>query len=110
MTTQTQCTPGEAVRMFAAQLLRGPGVSGSRMSRTAATGHWPEYLTEATCLGLFMLSACVFTAALLHPASPLRGALANDSLRRFLTGMAMGLTAIALIYSRLGKRSGAHMN
>jgi aquaporin Z len=31
-------------------------------------------------------------------------------LRRFLIGVAMGLTAITLIYSPLGKRSGAHLN
>ena len=80
------------------------------MSRNTTTGHWPEYLTEAACLGLFMLSACLFTVILQHPASPVRSALANDALRRFLTGLAMGLTAISLIYSRLGKRSGAHMN
>jgi len=31
-------------------------------------------------------------------------------LRRVLTGVAMGLTAIGIIYSPWGKRSGAHMN
>ena len=31
-------------------------------------------------------------------------------MRRGLIGVAMGLTAIALIYSPWGKRSGAHMN
>jgi aquaporin Z len=72
--------------------------------------HWPEYLMEAGCLGCFMLSACVVTAALEHPASPLRQALPDTVLRRGLTGLAMGLTAIALIYSPWGKRSGAHMN
>jgi aquaporin Z len=72
--------------------------------------HWPEYLMEAALLGLFMVSACLFTALLEHPASPAHQALPDPFLRRFLIGLAMGLTAIALIYSPWGKQSGAHMN
>jgi aquaporin Z len=72
--------------------------------------HWPEYLIEASLLGLFMVSACMFTALLEHPSSPVRQAIADGVVRRVLTGVAMGLTAIGLIYSPLGKRSGAHMN
>lgn len=72
--------------------------------------HWPEYALEALGLGLFMLSACAFTALLEHPASPARQALPDAFTRRALIGLAMGLTAVALIYSPLGKRSGAHLN
>lgn len=72
--------------------------------------HWPEYLIEAAGLGLFMVSACVFVALLEHPDSPLRQALEDPLLRRALIGLAMGLTAIAIIYSPWGKRSGAHLN
>jgi len=72
--------------------------------------HWPEYGLEALGLGLFMLSACIFTALLEHPASIVRQALPDPFVRRALIGIAMGLTAIALIYSPLGKRSGAHLN
>ena len=32
--------------------------------------HWPEYLIEGTCLGLFMISAFTFGTILEHPASP----------------------------------------
>src|SRR5437868_12233283 len=76
----------------------------------AVTSHWPEYLMEAACLGLFMLSACSFTVLLQHPGSVLRQMLPSAFLRRLLTGVAMGLTAIALIYSPWGKQSGAHLN
>jgi len=76
----------------------------------AARSHWPEYLLEALGLCLFMVSACVFTVLLEHPGSPARQAIAGGDLRRLLIGLAMGLTAIALIYSPIGKRSGAHMN
>ena len=72
--------------------------------------HWPEYALEALGLGLFMLSACAFTALLEHPASMIRQALPDPFVRRALIGVAMGLTAVALIYSPLGKRSGAHLN
>lgn len=72
--------------------------------------HWPEYAIEAFLLGAFMLSASAFGILLEHPASPVRGALPDPLLRRFLMGTAMGTTAVVLIYSRLGKRSGAHFN
>jgi aquaporin Z len=74
------------------------------------TLHWPEYLIEATCLGLFMVSACLFGTLFEHPSSPVRQAIDDPLLRRIPMGLAMGLTAIALIYSRMGQRSGAHMN
>jgi aquaporin Z len=77
---------------------------------SAATKHWPEYLIEAACLGLFMVSACSFTVLLQHPGSAIRQMLPSAFVRRLVTGVAMGLTAIALIYSPWGKRSGAHLN
>ena len=72
--------------------------------------HWPEYLIEAGPLGTFMLSVCVFCALLEHSASPLHQAIASAVVRRCLMGVLMGATAIAIIYSRWGKRSGAQMN
>lgn len=57
-----------------------------------------------------MLSACAFVVLLEHPASPVHLVIANGTVRRILIGLAMGLTAIAIIYSPLGKRSGAHFN
>lgn len=71
---------------------------------------WPEYGMEGALLGLFMVSACVVTVALEHPASPLYIALPDPLLRRALIGLAMGLTAVGLILSPWGQQSGAHMN
>lgn len=72
--------------------------------------HWPEYLMEAACLGLFMISAFTFGTILEHPASPIHQAIPNPLLRRFLMGLAMGSTAIGIIYSPWGKQSGGHIN
>jgi aquaporin Z len=72
--------------------------------------HWPEYAIEAALLGAFMVSACVVTALLEHPFSPLPAAIPDSFARRALIGLAMGLTAIGLIYSPWGRQSGAHFN
>ena len=72
--------------------------------------HWPEYLMEAAGLGLFMISAAVVTSLLEYPHSPLYELLPDPVIRRVLIGIAMGLTAIGIIYSPWGKRSGAHLN
>ncbi|MBD2462702.1 aquaporin [Oscillatoria sp. FACHB-1407] len=72
--------------------------------------HYLEYLMEAAGLGIFMVSASVATVLLEHPASPLRQWINDPTLRRFVIGVAMGLTAIAIIYSPWGKQSGAHIN
>ncbi len=65
---------------------------------------------EAAELALFMISACVVVALLHHPTSPFIHLIPNPTMRRIVTGMAMGLTAIAIIYSPWGKQSGAHFN
>src|SRR5438876_986557 len=57
-----------------------------------------------------MVSAAVFAAVLYHPSSPISGAISNELVRRALMGLAMGSTAVAIIYSPWGQRSGAHMN
>jgi len=72
--------------------------------------HWPEYLIEGACLGLFMISAFTFGTILEHPASQVHQTIPNPHLRRLLMGIAMGLTAITIIYSPWGKQSGAHIN
>jgi aquaporin Z len=72
--------------------------------------HWRECALEAALLALFMLSACVVTVLVEHPASVARVALSSALARRALIGAAMGATAVALIHSPWGRRSGAHFN
>src|SRR5262244_447619 len=72
--------------------------------------HLPEYAIEAVLLGVFMISACSFGVLLEHPDSPIHRAIGDPLLRRVLMGVAMGTTAVAIIYSPWGGRSGAHIN
>ena len=72
--------------------------------------HFAEYALEALELALFMIAACLMVALVEHPESPLHDHISAPWLRRLVVGSSMGLTAIALIYSPWGKRSGAHMN
>jgi len=72
--------------------------------------HWPEYLIEGWALGTFMLSAGIVVVILESRQLPFREMIPSPLVRRMLVGIAMGLTALTLIYSRWGRRSGAHMN
>jgi aquaporin Z len=65
---------------------------------------------EAAGLGLFMVSASLFGTLLEYPQSPVHRAIANPLVRRAIMGLAMGLTAVGIIYSPWGKQSGAHIN
>jgi aquaporin Z len=57
-----------------------------------------------------MVSALLFTILLEHPSFPLRSLITSSIFRRLVVGLAMGSTAVLLIYSPWGKKSGAHMN
>ena len=76
---------------------------------TTIKQHWPEYLIEALGLGIFMVAACFGTALLWYPSSPVHEAIPSPLIERVLMGLAMGLTAVAITYSKWGQRSGAHI-
>src|SRR5262249_46027512 len=106
-TSRNKCRP--------AQHYRSESIMHSATSRhaalTAIQAHWPEYLIEGASLGIFMVSACVFVVLFEHPSSAVHQSFENASMfRRALIGVAMGLTAIGIIHSPWGQRSGAHMN
>ena len=67
------------------------------------------FVYEALELALFMISACGFSVLLFAPGAMLID-LPSVVLRRLLMGLAMGITAILIIHSPMGKRSGAHFN
>lgn len=85
-------------------------ISRSPFNLSAALPHWREYLIEATLVGTFLVSASAFGVLLFHPSSPVVPLAPAPLQRRILMGAAMGMTAICLIRSPLGQRSGAHMN
>jgi aquaporin Z len=72
--------------------------------------HWPLYIFEGAELALFMISACLFTVLLYDPSSAVHKELTDPVLRRLLMGVSMGVTAVLIIHSSMGKRSGAHFN
>ncbi len=72
--------------------------------------NWLLYACEATELALFMLSACAFTIFLFDPSWPAFHLLPSAIIRRAFMGIAMGITAVLIIQSPMGKRSGAHFN
>ena len=71
---------------------------------------WTLYVYEAAELAAFMISACVFTVLLFHSGYPALTWFPAPVLRRIFMGMAMGITAVLIIHSPMGKRSGAHFN
>jgi aquaporin Z len=72
--------------------------------------HWNLYIIEGLLLAVFMLSAASFGVAIFHERSPVVRRLPSPLARRVLMGLAMGTTAITLIYSEWGRTSGAHFN
>ena len=69
-----------------------------------------KYMDEALGLGLFMISACFFDALLEYQGLPFQHIIASSFLRRFIVGLAMGLTALYIFTSKFGKQSGAYIN
>jgi aquaporin Z len=78
--------------------------------QSSSTWHWFLYLFEGVELAIFMLSACVFSVLLFEKTSLNLADHFNAVTRRLVMGIAMGVTAILIILSPMGKRSGAHFN
>ena len=94
------------VRRGRMALRRSDGLSASASLRH----HWPEYAMELAELGSYLFVACVFATLLQHPASIVQQFISSGVARRALMGLAMGATAIAIVTSPWGKRSGGHFN
>lgn len=81
----------------------------SRM-RAAFTRHWPVYLMEACEIAVFVIMVGLWATLLEYPGSALQQALPDPGIRRALRGCLVAATAIAIVYSPFGSRSGAHLN
>jgi aquaporin Z len=60
--------------------------------------------------GWYLFAACAFATLLQHPASIVRQSIPSSLARRFLMGLAMAATTIAIVISPWGNRSGGHFN
>ena len=79
-------------------------------AREAFKCHWRLYVFEGIELAIFMISACFATVYLFDPSYPALHLIPSAAMRRLLMGIAMGATAVLIIHSPMGKRSGAHFN
>ena len=68
------------------------------------------YCCEALGLGIFLFSAGLADVIVDHPAMPIHNHIHSALVRRFLIGLLMGLTALYILNSPFGKKSGAHIN
>ena len=95
-----------SVRHRRMALRRVDGLSATASVRR----HWPEYLMEVGEAGWYLFAACAFATLLQHPASIVRQSIPSSLARRFLMGLAMAATTIAIVISPWGNRSGGHFN
>jgi len=79
-------------------------------AREALRRHWRLYVYEGAELAWFMVAACACTVVLFGAGSVGMRMVPSAALRRVLMGVAMGVTAVMIIHSPMGKRSGAHFN
>ncbi len=87
-----------------------PWAKRAKRVGTTFLRHWKLYVFEGAELAIFMMSACLFTVLLFHPASPMLHLMPRAVVRRLCMGISMGATALLIIHSPMGKRSGAHFN
>ena len=78
--------------------------------RTAFRINWRHYLQEALGLGIFMISACFFSAMIFSAKSSWYHSFPNFLARNACMGLIMGLTALFIFYSRWTAPSGAQIN
>ena len=93
--------------------MRGAGgdtVRGPATQMEALRRHWILYVYEGAELAWFMVAACVASVLLLGVGSVGAREIASAAVRRLVMGAAMGGTAVMIIHSPMGKRSGAHFN
>ncbi len=78
--------------------------------KAAFRKNWRHYLQEALGLGIFMISACFFSAMLFSEDSSWSHSISNFMLRNILMGIAMGCTTLFIFYSPITAPSGSQIN
>lgn len=86
------------------------GTGGMKQLKASFKKNWLHYLQEALGLGIFMVSACYFSAKLFSPQSNWYHLFADNMQRNLLMGVMMGSTALFIFYSPFTAPSGSQIN
>ena len=86
------------------------GSNGFIQLKAAFAKNWKHYLQEGLGLGIFMISACFFSAMLEATDSSWHNDIPNDFIRNVITGILMGATALFIFYSPWTSPSGSQIN
>jgi aquaporin Z len=86
------------------------GKSGFMQMKASFKKNWKHYLQEALGLGIFMISACYFSAMLFSEKSSLHNVILNGLMRNILMAIMMGATALFIFYSPWTAPSGSQIN
>jgi aquaporin Z len=78
--------------------------------KAAFRKNWKHYLQEALGLGIFMISACFFSAMIFSGEGAWHNSIPGDLLKNVLTGLLMGATALFIFYSPWTAPSGSQIN
>jgi len=86
------------------------GSNGLQQMKASFKKNWLHYLQEALGLGIFMISACFFSALLWGTDTSFHITIQNEMIRNVVTGILMGITAVFIFYSPLTAASGSQIN
>lgn len=86
------------------------GKDGFTQMKASFRKNWIHYLQEALGLGIFMISACLFSALLESTDSVIHRAIPSAMLRNIIVGILMGSTALFIFYSPFTSPSGSQIN
>lgn len=84
------------------------GTKGIMQMKAAFRKNWKHYLQESLGLGIFMISACFFSAMLFSEESSWYPP--SLMMRNIIMGIAMGSTALFIFYSPFTAPSGSQIN
>lgn len=86
------------------------GRTGLVQMKASFKKNWKYYLQEALGLGIFMVSACFFSAMLFSEKSSWYRFFPNSMEKNIVMGIMMGLTALFIFYSKWTSSSGSQIN
>ncbi len=86
------------------------GRSGFVQMQASFKKNWLHYLQKALGLGIFMISACFFSAFIWGSDANFHLNIDNEMLRNIVMGISMAATALFIFYSPFTVPSGSQIN